>query len=629
MRQPGSPSVLRGSMTGVRKSLLLATVLFWAGLSFLSINYLYPFSDFLTVPTFLLGLLGWLAFFLTVVVLGLNQLKKILLVFLLFFAVGYMVGPFLEPPGDPLDHLRLSYSFCDRKSDETNRRFKGLWQYSMNATVLCSETGSGDPEKIMRKINFLHGMYWGGGAAVLYLVSSAAGLSFKWSLMSILIAYLFMGTNRFSYFSYYSFAPSFSSLWLYWLWIAAFFFQRNVKTICAGMIAAVLAVPIILTNHIQEAVFLGLLVAIWLVLNFHERLWSSLIGREFCAGDDRECMTRTGLKWVYLLLAFIVLWILPQNEWFRETLASVFIFDNWKLNQDAVYSLGGFHLMGKIWGYRVHDTLGLMGILPLLMTPYLLWQNNARLRPGWLQGRIIILGILPLLVYCIPLLHFIWLSNCERVPTHIRYYYRMCYSSLFWLPITLFFVMLEERFGGLRVPELSIGGDGRNLGGAVGFLFRNVFLICLLAVLALSTVRSGPVYGKTDFILVDSSIWWKEWKPMITELYGGNYQKIFTDPMTQTVLRNVFNLPTRVIRSGGVPFNGSDVQWLDKIGRRKKADCLINLHSYRSTWVPYETDHWFPYYTDTASYYSFNGLKGDALRNYLRNNPLQNCYVYY
>ena len=75
-----------------------------------------------------------------------------------------------------------------------------------------------------------------------------------------MITYLFMGTNRFSFFSYYSLADSSSSLLIYWMWIAAFFFteSKSYRHLLSAVAATLVLTPILYVNHIQEAIFLGI-----------------------------------------------------------------------------------------------------------------------------------------------------------------------------------------------------------------------------------------------------------------------------------------------------------------------------------------------------------------------------------
>ena len=66
-------------------------------------------------------------------------------------------------------------------------------------------------------------------------------------------------------------------------------------------------------------------------------------------------------------------------------------------------------------------------------------------------------------------------------------------------------------------------------------------MICLIGLFFLSTIRSDPVYGKLDFILLESKPWWNDWKPMIQKLMKQNKKPIYTDALTSNVLNGVFN----------------------------------------------------------------------------------------
>jgi hypothetical protein len=97
--------------------------------------------------------------------------------------------------------------------------------------------------------------------------------------------------------------------------------------------------------------------------------------------------------------------------------------------------------MGKIWDYRVIDTLGIMGVVPLLLSIFYFWPDFMKDDMDK-KSRIFILGILPFIGFCIPLYHFIWVSNSP-----VTLYYRLCYSSMFWLSITYFLYHMEGRLG--------------------------------------------------------------------------------------------------------------------------------------------------------------------------------------
>ena len=583
----------------------------WSFLALISSNHLYPFWDGLVFSTFFLGVLGWITILITLMFLSKQFIKQSLLIFLIFFCIGYFLGPYLEPPGDPIDHLKRTYSYCNKSSKQLPKKNRGFWHYSMSTNFLCSSEKSASPEITLRKIDLLHGVYWGILTAGLFILSKSVGLPDQWAFLSCLIAFLFFGTNRFSYFSYYSLATSFTSLLIYWLWTATFFLKKNCKDILYGLIMAMISLPILIVNHMQEAIFMGFIATIWLFLNIHERIWDWLSGFHYWK------------RLLYLLILFIFFFLLPQVESFQNIISYWFPINDWLKNQKVVLSWHGFSLMGKIWSYRVNDTLGIFGIIPVLIgVVVFLWPNLFQIN-NKMKCRIIILGILPLLIYFIPFFHYIWVSNCKWKPTHIRYYYRICYSSMFWIPIAFFLYTIEGR--------CSIFWEKMKLSKATAiraFTVRSFktlyFAACLMIIILISSVRSGPVYGKLDFILLNTRPWWNEWKPMIYNLMKKDQKPVYSDAVTSNVLKNVFNYPSARYSRSVIK-----VEAMDNSKTAQKYQCIINLHGFTPSWVPGETHHWRPDSANTSLYYEYNGLIGENLKKYLRENPPKNCEVYY
>ena len=95
--------------------------------------------------------------------------------------------------------------------------------------------------------------------------------------------------------------------------------------------------------------------------------------------------------------------------------------------------------MGKIWipQYRVPETIGIMGLAPLALAPLLYLCNQGYFQRS-AQIRIILLGCLPFLTLCTPLCHYIWATHVQ-----LPVYYRIAYSSLFWITIAYFLYFTE------------------------------------------------------------------------------------------------------------------------------------------------------------------------------------------
>lgn len=383
-----------------------------------------------------LGLVGWLFFALATVNLARRQWRECVLVFLLFFTIGFATKAYLEPVSDQLDHLQRTYGMCD-KAYQPGKLNRGHWQYSMNSLFVCDTRWNSEvaPETVLFRLDLLHATLFGMASVILYLVGGAARLPPRWALFSVIACVVFMGTNKFAFFSYYSYGPTFTSICLYWLWIGFFFFTSSTPSFWAGLLVLPLLVTIMAVNHIQEAAFILFLALIWIFV--HGTVW---------VVSKRSVMFL--LSWVILLL--LGLFFLPQFAFFRDLVAKLFVYDYWAKNQIVLISLKGVHVFGKIWhGFRFSESLGIMGFLPLALVPFLL---KMRIADSSLVHRIrvILLGLMPFVVVATPLFHFIWVSNIK-----LAVYYRLAYGSLYWCAIA-FFLQGLERFFLERIARLRV-----------------------------------------------------------------------------------------------------------------------------------------------------------------------------
>ena len=204
-------------------------------------------------------------------------------------------------------------------------------------------------------------------------------------------------------------------------------------------------------------------------------------------------------------------------------------------------------------------------------------------------------------------------------------------------------------------------------------------VVCLL-IITIGSIRSYPIYGKLDFLLIDNKPWWPEWKLLIQDTINSAEGKIIvTDPTTSTLLNSVFTQRTKYFRQFQpirmlniyalnldnrtscelLPFysfplllnsadqsirmkpkkNGpinidqaikSKFENFDSISFLDRPfSCLINLKGFEPTWVPRETKHWLPILAKTSVWYHGNGIRGKSLMRNLDINPPKNCTVYY
>lgn len=585
--------------------LLIGVVL----VSLISLNRLNPFTDSLNFHTSTLGIIGWITVCLTVLYLIRDYGKQALLVFIVFLVLGYSTGPFLEPPVDPLEHLRRTETHCELTSTKVKINM-GFWHYSMSGVLLCNDGGFDHSYQRLAKIDLLHGIYWGVMMVCLFCAGKAADLPNRWAFFGCLVAFLFFGTNRFSYFSYYSLASSFSSMFVYWAWIAIFFFRNHLLLLLIGLLSALALLPVLWINHQQEAAFLLVTVAIWIGWNFHQRSWA-IVRSISC--DRLRWLTKA----IYLILPLLILYVIPQLESFQSRVFHFFPRKNfWSANQSNIFFWNEWHIFGTVWDSRVNDTLGLMGFLPLLLIPFLLFGNTDPERKRKLHGSLI-LGVLPFLVYLTPLFLFFW-----TVSVRPNVYYRMAYASLFWIPLSHFLYCLDYR--SLRLFQ-----------SPYKYLWRIFYPFAVISIICLAGIRSTPIYGKLDFILLEGKPWGNQWDALFDDISEEPSLQLITDPVTETVLNAVYLKSSEDVRTLRRE-RQIDIEKIEKrLGKTsdekygKQRRCLVNLIGFEPSWVAVETGHWQPDLAYTSRYYTYRGVKGDALNSVLKDAPLKHCKVFY
>ena len=417
----------------------VAMVVAWLLMVLISLDHLFPFSPLLSrLSTCFLGLLGWGAALVTIFCLGRRHLCAIGSVAILFFLLGLVIGSYLEPPADPLEHLRrIHEENCGKTAVEVAPVNRGLWHYSMAGLVLCTDADQVKPVRMLWKIRITNGLFWALASAVLFLVAIMNGLPYRWAFLAVLICFLFFGTNRFSYFRYYSLAPTFTSILVYWLLGVNLVMQEDRNRFFMITFCGVFFLPVLWTNHRQEGVFLVLLFCTAILVN----VGISLVVRgNACRLSGAERKFRCwGPIAAYFLCLFILLALLPQSADFRAWLAGFSIrhleADYYKHTWHFQH---GLYLGGTGHAFRVRDTLGLTGQIlgPVLILYF--WPGLVRF-PFKHKLRLALLAILPFIGYYIPLFHLIWASNVK-----VAEYYRLCYASMSWLFFSHFLYGLEQ-----------------------------------------------------------------------------------------------------------------------------------------------------------------------------------------
>jgi len=514
------------------------------------------------------------------------------------FLFGLAAGPYLEPPADPLVHLQRTVKLCAYDTARLPPKNHGLLHYSIQGLIHCQGFQVKNPGFHLWKLKVIFGLWLTLAGLTLFNLGRRLRLPPPWAFFGLLVTLLFMGTNRFGYFSYYALAPSYSSMLLVWLWLDTYFHEKTRKPILQGLAAAILLLPLLLVNHVQEAVFLVLFLLLWLAWVGNAYLWPQL--------------KTPGKRLGYLFLLVLLLFILPQWEFFQGFLALFFPQNKWADFQDLVHYRSGLHLGGRIWTNRVDDSLAWM-IFPPLFLSALLAIPKIRQIPG--AKAIAILGIAPLAVYLVPLFHYIWVANLPFSTV----YWRISYSSLYGYSFAFLLWRLElwiaQRYGEGAIKKCFYG-------------------LAIFFLLALSTHRHPPVYGKLDMYRLGASSWWPASRAHWERLLALNPKQLNSDPITEAIAFGVFGIPANIERTLSLERESVGVQLLINYYHQQHIHCLINLQGIQASWVPRETKHWDAKLAHTGEFYRWpsKGSQSKPSPDRIKANRIPNlgpCHIWH
>ncbi len=395
-----------------------------------SLKYLTGIYPEIRINSTLAGIFAWVSLLFCLAIYCRKNWFSTVVVFLLFFSFGLWKGPYLEPPADPLEHLRRINEVKSISYLENSGLEQGIWHYSMASVFLTSKNKKtvSTNESLIR-IHLCHALFMGTIFSIIFSVAMRFGFPARWSFVSCLIAFLFMGTNAISYFSYYSFAPTFTSLSILWLWIGKYYLETRRNMILKGNVTALCILPILMVNHKQEAAFMLFILAIWNIINCYLNIFKS------------RNINTTLSKFIFTSTFIVFLFIMPQFDIFREKVAIFFVRNLWEQNLKLAIFINDLLICGKFWKYRVDDTfLNIFFIMLIFVFPFF-W-------PGLIKDsfekkiKIFSLAFLPIILYCIPLFSFIWISNVR-----VEEFYRLSYVSMFWLFFIYIIYGVERKLG--------------------------------------------------------------------------------------------------------------------------------------------------------------------------------------
>lgn len=337
-------------------------------------------------------------------------------------------GPFFQPPSDPVFHAELLWDSIDENNfNLPNREF-------ISKAIFKSFYSLSEPIKFKNRLALLHVFHAISCylmAISVYFSSRVYGLVPKWSLFSSLTMFLFFGTNRFSFISYYSLAPSSLNFSFIWLFNSIIFNQVYNTKICSldrlernsiVFLSIFFLMPILAYNHFQEILFLGYMISINIVFLLYK-------------------LIKIYKKPTYFFYAgFLLLYFFPFSILHRYEIDIPYIkkwheFDYFF--QDLYSYYGTPWIFFRPTAPRIWDTLGVMGIIPIVSILFLSygkskWNNN--------HFKFLIPGIMPFWIYLIPTNMVLWTGV---MPYSGEVFWRVTYISQYWISVSYLLYIIE------------------------------------------------------------------------------------------------------------------------------------------------------------------------------------------
>lgn len=349
-------------------------------------------------------------------------------------------GPFFQPPSDPVFHADVLWDYMGENAfDYSNRGFinKSIFYILFHLFQ--------EPVNWTFRMNLIYLFHYITNIAMIsavYFSSRLYGLNKKWSFVSVILMVLFFGTDRFSYFTYYSLAPSGINMPFYWL-ISALVINATLKIneitikstskIIYIYILGIALIPLIYYNHKQEAGFLlyiyMLAFLIFILKLIQIKKWH--LFRNY-----------------FLIPVVVTVLFFPFALYFKIfpklLLFSIEYVEKFSLH---VSSYGGLWILGRLNGPRILETLGVIGFLPLVFVIILILvksflnslKNNIIIRK--VSWELFIPGLLPFWILLIPFNLMVWISLVPATET----FWRACFATQFWITVSYIFSIFETR----------------------------------------------------------------------------------------------------------------------------------------------------------------------------------------
>jgi len=345
------------------------------------------------------------------------------------------LGPFFQPPSDPIFHAGLMWDFTELNYfDTVNRALVTKSLFACFRFFIVSV----DWESRLQLVLFFHMFTIGCLLLSSYFSARLTGLNFKWAIFSTLTLVLFFGTSQFGFLSYYSLAPASINIAFYWL-VAALIFRSilmyhiNEPLFSSGFfyicILGIFLLPILFYNHRQEAGFLAFIFLLAFIILVFKILSKRNIGilntQKFTAA-------------ILLILFF-------PNSFLVNSKIPFLSIGNIAEYEASISGLSSPWVIGNIFGPRVFDTLGVIGLVPLVFCFGYFIYNRIFLRTFSNRENsfyvTMIPGLLPFWIIFIPFNMLVWLKGTKTSEV----FWRFCYLTQFWISIAWIGYKLEGK----------------------------------------------------------------------------------------------------------------------------------------------------------------------------------------
>lgn len=529
------------------------------------------------------------------------------LAILLILLIPIMVnGPFTMPPSDPLYHLNVMWRHAI--SSDRLVLLERKWNYILFFLLVKLKPPSSF-HNALALINIYHygiGIYL---AISAYVSARLFSLKPLWSILAVILMFWFFGTNRFSYYSYYSVAPSAINMGLYWVLSALLFNKiRSIRTIQWAKISGVLyttiliflITPLMYRNHAQEAgfmlftLFLAYSILLYkIIVLLKSKLWQKII--------------------IPLAVFWLVILIFPQYKFYYLAQTAIELEDFYR-----VVRHGGTAWIWFFQEKRVWDTLGFFGMVPLVVGGVIILSGQFNIvSKARLQKLQYLLagGILPFWILFIPFNLMLWSVSI----TAAEVLWRASYTSQAWILwsflLYLFVDWCKQFFYHRHLP-------------LVRQIELPIFISALIIFYLISGIRSAPFYGKRDFLAIPTKKFYNDLANRLGAAFSYDREQLFlSDPRSAFTLNALFGLKTNRMQRELSSFSGQGID-LQYLAKNPQVNSIVNLAGFPlAIWVAQETEHWHVDLWKTAHFYEYGNLKEGELVKQLRQQPMDNQLV--